>query len=204
MSKSSKENKSNKQNQPRKFYHMMYTQQMKYLPAKTVDKLIELIETRLHPREYALIVHDKDPGQEPHIHCMLSFKNARSLVHTAKLLGENGKEQYIEKWDDRPNNGFAYLIHATSKAKSEGKYQYNPNEVTANFDYTARMAEISADIDEARAEHTGKVNNLLNLLYVGAVSKKEVEQQLSGAQYAQYHKKIEDVWSKRLQDMAEA
>lgn len=186
---------------PPKIYHMMYTQQMRYLPAGNVDTLVDWIEKRLHPKEYALIVHDKDQGEEDHVQCMLSFQNARSIANTAKLLGD--KAQYIEKWNEKPNNGFAYLIHATAKARSAGKYQYDPREVRANFDYPARIMQIKAEIEEARAEHTGKINNLLNLLYIGVVTKKEVEQQLSGAQYAQYHKKIEDVWAKRLQNMAD-
>lgn len=198
MSKSSTKAKSIK------VYHMMYVQQMKYLPAGTVDNLIQLVKTRLHPQEYGLIVHDKDAGEEPHIHCMMSFQNARSIRNVAKLLGDN--EERIEKWDDKPNNGFAYLIHATEKARSEGKYQYDPSEVHANFDYNARIEEIKAEIAAAKTEHNSskKADELLDLLYVGAITRKEVEQQLSGAQYAQYHKKIEDVWAKRLQNMAEA
>lgn len=197
MPKTSKSPKSGKP------YHMMYVQQMEYLPAKTIDNLITLIETRVHPKEYALILHDKDAGEKPHVQCMLSFKNGRSLANVAKLLGD--KPERIEKWNDKPNNGFAYLIHATAKAQSEGKYQYDPSAVRASFDYPARIEQIKAEIKAKKAEHGGNkaVQDLLNLLYVGAITKKEVESQLSGAQYAQYRKKIEDVWAKRLQNMAE-
>ncbi|MBD5155659.1 MAG: hypothetical protein HDT15_11550 [Oscillibacter sp.] len=185
-------------------YHMMYVQQLKHLPAGNVDNLVNLIDTRLHPKEYALIVHDQDEGEEPHVHCMFSFQNGRSLANVAKLLGD--KPQYIEKWNDKPNNGFAYLIHATAKAQSEGKYQYDPSAVKANFDYVKRMAEIRTEIATAKSEHHGnkKIHELLNLLYVGAITQKEVEQQLTGVEYAQHHKKIEDVWAKRLQNMADA
>ena len=50
---------------------------------------------------------------------MLCFENARSLSRVAKVLGD--KPQYIEKWDENANNGFAYLIHATAQARKEGK-----------------------------------------------------------------------------------
>lgn len=185
-------------------YHMMYVQQIEHLPAGDVDNLVNLIDTRLHTQEYAVIVHDKDAGEEPHVHCMFSFKNGRSMKNVAKQLGD--KPQYIEKWNDKPNNGFAYLIHATAKAQSTGKHQYDPSEVKANFDYPARIVQIKAEIEAARVEHSGskKIRDLLNLLYIGAVTKTEVEQQLSGAQYAQHHRKIEEVWAKRLQNMAEA
>lgn len=147
---------------PPKSYHMMYVQQMKHLPAGNVDNLIKLVETRLNPKEYGIIVHDKDPGEEAHVQCMLSFKNARSLNNVAKLLGD--KSQYIEKWEGNPNNGFAYLIHATEKARKGGKYQYDPSEVRANFDYPARLMQMRAEMEDARAEHTGKVNSLLSLM----------------------------------------
>lgn len=195
-----------------KTYHMMYEQQLEHLPVENVEKLIELIEERIKPKKYALIVHDKDAGKKPHVHCMFSFKNARWLHSIAKLLNEIDsdtqtiKAQQLEKWDNRANNGFAYLIHATAKARKEGKYQYDPSEVHANFDYPAMIMQIKAEIKVKKAEHSGNktVQDLLNLLYVGAITKKEVESQLSGAQYAQYRKKIEDVWAKRLQNMAEA
>lgn len=186
-----------------KLYHMMYEQQIKHLTTvKDVDTLIDRIEKRLHPQEYALIVHDKDPGQEAHIHCMLSFKNARSLNNVAKLLGE--KAQCLQKWDNRLNNGFAYLIHATEDAQD--KYQYDPSEVRANFDYAARIEQIKAEVEKAKAKQASnkRVTDWLNMLYAGAISKKEVENQLTGSQYAQYHRKIEDIWAKRLENMAEA
>lgn len=194
-----------------KTYHMMYEQQLEHLPVENVEKLIELIEKRIKPKKYALIVHDKDAGKKPHVQCMLSFKNGRSVKHIAKLLGEvdsktgNIKSEYIKAWDNKSNNGFAYLIHATAQAQSEGKYQYDPSAVIANFDYPARIEQIKAEIKVKEANHSGniKVQDLLNLLYVGAITKKEVESHLSGAQYAQYRKKIEDVWAKRLQNMAE-
>lgn len=44
---------------------------------------------------------------------------------------------------------------------------------------------------------------MLDCLYIGIVNREDVEKQLSGSQYAKYHKKIDDVWAKRLQNLAE-
>lgn len=47
------------------------------------------------------------------------------------------------------------------------------------------------------------INHLLNCLYIGAMTREDVEKQLSGSQYARHHKKIDDVCAKRLQKLAE-
>lgn len=188
----------------KKSKNMMYEQQLAHLPAKTQENLIDLIG-KLKPKRYALILHDKDiddKGQpvEPHIHTMLSFDNARSINSVAKLLGD--KAQYIEAWNGNSNNGYAYLIHATDNART--KHQYDISEVTANFDYPALMKKVTAEVKKADIfGDSAKIKNFLNLLYIGAISKSEVEKQLTGAQYAKAKKQIEDVWSKHLQDLAE-
>ena len=95
---------------------MMYTQQMEHLPFRTREELEERIKTKLAPKKYAISeVHDKDIDEDgnpvkEHIHVMLCFQNARSLKNVASILGD--KPQYLEKWDERANNGFAYLVHA--------------------------------------------------------------------------------------------
>ncbi len=188
----------------KKSKNMMYEQQLVHLPAKTQENLIDLIG-KLKPKRYALILHDKDVNEkgqpeEPHIHVMLSFDNARSINSVAKLLGD--KAQYIEVWKGDSNNGYAYLIHATDNART--KYQYDISEVTANFDYPALMEKVTAEVKKADTfGDSAKIKNFLNLLYIGAISKSEVEKQLTGAQYAKAKKQIEDVWSKHLQDLAE-
>lgn len=78
--------------------NIMYTQQLRHLPAKTVDQLATLIETQLKPERYAIVTHDKDVDEkglpaEAHAHAMMSFQNARSLNNVAKLLGD--KPQYL-------------------------------------------------------------------------------------------------------------
>lgn len=187
----------------KKSKNMMYEQQLAYLPAKTQENLIDLIG-KLKPKRYALILHDKDVNEkgqqvEPHIHVMLSFDNARSINSVAKLLGD--KAQYIEAWKGDSNNGYAYLIHATDNART--KYQYDISEVTANFDYPALMEKVTAEVKKADTfGDSAKIKNFLNLLYIGAISKSEVEKQLTGAQYAKAKKQIEDVWAKYQQNYA--
>ncbi len=192
--------------------NMMYVQQVQYLPAKIADrdKLIAVIENELHPQRYAIILHDQDTNENgtpaaPGYHVMLCFENARSTRATAKRLGD--KEQSIEQWNGDANNGFSYLLHRTAKARAEGKHQYDPSEVTANFDFAALMQNIEqkVDIKHYNAKNGVKfsVDELLNALYAGIMSKDEVERQMTGAQYGRYKRQIEDVWRKRLQNLAD-
>ena len=179
---------------------MMYEQQLNYLPAQSMDNLIDIIENKLKPKRFAVILHDKDideQGQpkEPHIHAMMSFDNAHSLNSVARQLGD--KPQYIEAWKGNSNNGYAYLTHQTADAKD--KYQYNPNDVIASFDYPALLKQISAEVAEKNSK---SVKMMLDLLYSGSISKEELEQQLTGSQYGRYKNQIENVYAKRLKNEA--
>lgn len=189
--------------QQRKRYHnMMLAQQIQYLkpPLDTLDKLLAKVG-KIGAERYAGILHDKDIGEEDHIHLFMHFKNSRDIKAVAKAL--NIAPQYIESWDNGISNGFAYLIHRTKNAEND--YQYAATEVTANFDYINWVEKFEAKhqrknkIDSQRNE----IEHLLDCLYVGILTREEVEKQLSGCEYAKTHKKIEDVWAKRLQNLAE-
>ncbi len=188
--------------------NMMYAQKLSHLPngIKGRDDLEAVVEDKLKPQKYAIIVHDKETdkknGQpkEPDIHIMLCFKNARYVDAVAKILGD--KPQYIQAWNESANNGFSYLIHRTKKARSEGKHEYDPSEVTANFDFAALVKRLEAKTVQATTENGLTPKEMLNLLYVGTMSKDEVEKHLTGSQYGQYRRQIEDVWNRRLKMMA--
>lgn len=181
---------------------MMYEQQVKYLPAQTIDNLVDLIENKLKPKKYAVILHDKDTDdngtpKEEHIHAMMSFENAHSLASVAKQLGD--KPQYIEAWKGNSNNGYAYLIHKTDDAKS--KYQYNPDSVIANFDYKSELQKIALEVTSKKQSTNIKL--MLDALLDGTLSKSELESRLTGSQYGRYKNQIENVWAKRLENLAE-
>ena len=104
---------------------------------------------------------------------MLCFTNARYITSIAAELSD--KPQYIKKWDERSNNGFSYLLHITDGAS--GKTKHDPSEVTANFDYTTLVTmEIPGQIAGAHEKKAGTVKTLLDLMYIGAKSKREVEE----------------------------
>lgn len=122
----------------------MFTQQLEHLNCSKED-LIDRVKQLPYLDQFALITHDKDIKSDntpvnPHIHLVLTFKQRIRTTSVAKELDQ--KEQYFEVMTKRGNdletsrnNAFAYLVHQTSQAKKQGKYQYDPSKVIANFDY---------------------------------------------------------------------
>lgn len=192
-----------KRKQAPRYRHLMYTQFLDHM-ALSVEELKAILE-QMGTERYAVIVHGKDTDEDGnpiglHVHAMMSFKNGHSLASIAKQLHD--KSQYLEIYDKNVNNGYSYLIHATTKARN--KYQYDPSEVIANFDYASLVTvEIPGQIAAKHDKKAGTVKTLLDLMYIGAKTKREVEAELSGSLYGKYRSQIEAVWAKRLQMMAE-
>lgn len=187
---------------------MMYVNQVRHSPYKDVDSLQNKIDSDIHPKRYAIINHNKDVDgngkrTEDNWHVMFEFQNPRYLNSIAKLLGE--KDQFIQIWDKGVNNGFSYLTHRTDDSKD--KYQYDPSEVTANFDYPKFLKDVSIQVTRARkrtnAKNKGKTDQLLDALYEGKIQKTDVEDQLKGSQYGKIRKQIDDVDDRRLRKEAE-
>lgn len=123
---------------------LMFTQQLEHLNYSQ-EELIEAVKQLPFIGQFALIVHDKDVKDDqspvaPHIHLVLCFTQRVRITQIAKELKQ--KSQYFETMTKRgkdletsKNNAMAYLVHQTLQAKEQGKYQYNPSEVIANFNY---------------------------------------------------------------------
>lgn len=174
-------------------------------PWKNTKELADCVQA-LNPKKFAVILHDKDKdgNSTPHApgyHAMIIFENARSISSIAKQL--DVPPQNLQIWIDGVNNGLSYLIHRTRKARANGKHEYDPSEVIANFDYQALMETIPFEIEQAKKARDANPKTLLDAVYAGAMTKEEAEKRLTGSQYAFYGKKLNDVWNKRLQNLAE-
>ncbi|MDW8745662.1 Rep family protein [Streptococcus suis] len=184
--------------------NVMFTQQVSYLTSGNLTDIIEEIKEKMKPKRIAGIIHDKDldeNGQfvKPHIHIVLQFDSARSLNNIAKLL--NQPVQCLEAWRGSVNNAYSYLVHHTQSASN--KHIYDPKEVVADFDYIELLEKIRQNVTkQSKINDSVIINNLLDLLYEGAISKKEIEQKLSGSQYAKAKAKIEAVYLKQLENRA--
>ncbi|MGV3145290.1 Rep family protein [Streptococcus parasuis] len=184
--------------------NVMFTQQVSYLTSGNLTDIIKEIREKMKPKKIAGIIHDKDldeNGQlvKPHIHIVLQFDSARSLNNIAKLL--NQPVQCLEAWRGSVNNAYSYLVHHTQSASN--KHIYDPKEVVADFDYIELLEKIRQNVTkQSKINDSVIINNLLDLLYEGAISKKEIEQKLSGSQYAKAKAKIEAVYLKQLENRA--
>lgn len=153
---------------------IMFTQQLKHLSCSKKE-LIEEVKQLPYLDQYALITHNKDVKDDgtpvtPHIHLVICFKQRVRITQIAKSLFQ--KSQYFETMTKRGNdietsrnNAFAYLVHQTSQAKQQGKYQYNPSEVTANFDYKTLINNLKQSTFYAPKQvlsdfNTGKIDKL--------------------------------------------
>lgn len=183
--------------------NMMLEQQVSHLPfGITEDNIFDVINDRLSPDKFAVIVHDKDFSEdgtpaEKHVHAMLCFGNARSINSVAKTLKE--KPQYLSKWDGRADNGFAYLIHKTENAK--GKHQYNISEVKANFDFETLISKFETNIEKTKKRF--RINELLDGLKNGTVKITDIERELPGSLYGKYAPQIARVNALRIKNEAE-
>lgn len=186
--------------------NVMYVQQTDYFPEDNLSSLIERIEKDLIPSpiKYAGIIHDKDKNEdgeeiEAHVHIVMQFENARSLNNIAKQL--NDKPQNIEKWNGSVNNAYSYLVHQTTNSQLE--HQYDVKEVIANFNYEQLLSEIQDKVSgKSKLSDAVIIDNLLDLLYEGQVTKEKVESILSGSQYAKATRRIEAVYQKRMEILA--
>lgn len=188
----------------------MITQQVEYIPSdmKTTDECFTTIMNKLAPSKCAVILHDKDVDDNgkikaPHIHIMVAFDNARSLKRVATILGI--EPQYIEQWKGESLNGYSYLIHATTNA--EHQYQYSTDEVIANFDFDELMEQARQGIQRVTKTTSAKdeiiIRAYLDELKKGSVALKEVEDALTGSQFAKAKPRLEHVARKRRDTLAE-
>lgn len=179
----------------------MYQQQLSHLPSsikrKTLNSIVKTLVERLEPLKIAAIIHDKDVNEEgdsieKHVHVVLQFENQRSLERLAKVLNEPQISSF-QQWRGNVNNAYSYLVHQTKEAK--GKYQYQLEEVKANFDYPALMSDITKKIEQKnKMKDSEIIKILLDQLGAGDLSKDEVILNLTGSQFAKAKKQINDVY----------
>lgn len=181
--------------------NVMFVQQIKYFDSTELQAIIDSITSKLNPIRFAGIIHDKDIDENneviaPHLHLVMQFENARSLDSLAKIIIQ--EPERFEKWNGSVNNAYSYLIHKTNDASD--LYQYDSKEVIANFDYVQLIDDISNKVTSRKKINDSQViNNILDLMYEGKITKVDAEKKLTGSQYAKAQSKIDAVHLKRLE-----
>lgn len=177
---------------------MMYTQRLDIILAnfQTLDDFEDCIKTNVctNPNDkFAYIIHDNDTSKNPnqmfalkHLHLAFAFENPHSLTSIAKLLKDFRKDgspntQTLTIFKGNVNNAYSYLCHRTKKAA--GKYQYDPKDVVANFDYVTLLEQTTKEVKSARDLKKVNINVVLDNIVNGVMTIKEAKELLSGAAY---------------------
>lgn len=138
----------------------MYVQQLQHLPFDNVTALLRRVATLKQLARYAALVHNHDTNATgksvaPHVHVMLEFEKPRAATAVAKELNDEPQtlQNMLKKNQQHGvENGFCYLIHDTSNSRD--KYQYDPKQVKANFNYQQFIKQ--RDTETATRRYTGK------------------------------------------------
>lgn len=104
------------------------------------DDLKALKEKGLDMDDYHLGAPKND-----HVHIYMHFKNPVTLPKIAKAFGV--PKQNVQVWTGANawNNSVSYLTHRTESAQH--KYQYDPADVHANFDYVETLNKITKTVE---------------------------------------------------------
>lgn len=87
-------------------------------------------------KQWAYIIHDKDDTR-PHYHIYLNFDYPVSVELVAKWF--QVPNNFINRVKGRKTDMLKYLTHANESQKF--KYQYDPNDIIANFDINKEIQE---------------------------------------------------------------
>lgn len=109
-------------------------QYWEYMDVAEIGVIISRIKMLNNLKSWCIITHDKDtlPSGEPkkpHFHAVLTFRNNKTFESIAREIGV--EVQYVNKIRTTTKSAQLYLVHRNNPEK----YQYDPKEVQASFDY---------------------------------------------------------------------
>lgn len=152
MAKKSKENKR-EYPKGRKVLFESYPQYFsvelqKDTPKETLQECFDKLCKLHYVEKVACIVHDRfsgwelehEPDKKLHLHFVCTFSNSVTYKTIADSVGL--AEHTICKIDCSEITAFLYLIHKNEP----NKYQFDPKEVVANFDYVDMVYKVENDI----------------------------------------------------------
>lgn len=128
--------------------------------------------------------------KEMHVHVVLQFKTNRALNEIAKWFGIP-----MNMIDIVPGHGgfercAQYLVHK----KQPEKFQYNPNDIFANFNYIEWLDNQAAKdiLHEKYHMHIDDINDIVNKVANEGLSLREVEEMVSSPVFLRNRKLFRD------------
>lgn len=166
-----------------------YTQQVHHLNQKLED-FPSLLE-EAGAEQYAYIVHDKDRTADgvfkaSHVHVVMKFENPRSLQSIAKIFHDSPQYVELPKSANGYNNMLAYLTHRTKGATE--KYQYDPADITANFNYVDALNEITTKVNQRDSK--SRLDDILERLMAYEITYEEAVGELTASEYSRYYQRL--------------
>lgn len=154
------------------------------------EHLSDIIKKFEYIDKWAYGLHDKDE-QKPHYHIMIQTNATQDSTRIAKDFGV--KESYVEKpkstkkthkFDDM----LLYLIHRNAP----DKFQYDPENVIASFDYMAFIQKC-----ENKEKKQNRKMEIVELIKSGIVREYNLGDYVSAAEYVTYAAAIKSAFSYR-------
>lgn len=166
-----------------------YTQQLSHLN-QNIEDFPRLLE-EAGAQQYAYIVHNEDVTADgvlkaSHVHVVMKFENARSLQSIGKLFRDSPQYVELPKTRNGYNNMLAYLVHRTKGATE--KYQYDPEAVTANFDYIDALEKITAKVNQRDSK--SRLDDILERLMAYEITYEEAVAGLTASEFSRYHQRL--------------
>lgn len=161
---------------------------VEHLPKEKLDSV--LAEHKDHIKDFAYILHDKDKLADGtlkygHWHIAMRFNRGRRISDVASWFGipENFfNHSKTGKYDDM----LAYLIHANAP----DKFQYDPSEVQANFDYIEWLKTYQTS--EKKKLTTKRRDEIINLIANGTIREFNIDEFVSPIEYNQFKSSIKN------------
>lgn len=160
-----------------------------------LEELDNLLAARPLKR-WAYIVHDEDVHEdgtpiEPHLHVIMEYRSEQTPDNIAKWF--NDEPNRIEHAKSKRNafeNMLSYLLHQTDTA--DGKHQYSPEQVHANFNVAEEIERIRHDVETARA--TGRkypIDDKLQAILDGKITRYRIDEYIDGIAQIKYKRQID-------------
>lgn len=93
--------------------------------------------------ESCYIIHDKDPGTEPHVHFLLYFQGKKSINGVLECIPESFHVLYIEAITSKTAY-IRYMLHWNEKDKEEGKFRYDWHDLKLLGGMKVNAADVAA------------------------------------------------------------
>lgn len=111
-----------KQSKQKRYRTFSFVQKLENLPETWEQDFQDMI------CESCYILHDKDPGVNPHVHFLLYFQGKKSINGVLETIPESFNVKYIEAIASKTAY-IRYMLHWNDKDREDGKHRYEWNEL---------------------------------------------------------------------------